>query len=71
MVKRASPAWRPTLRLVADVVLNAIVGAAGLAGAWAALEAGKTVAVANKETVAGRSRPSPVLAGARVGCCCR
>jgi 1-deoxy-D-xylulose-5-phosphate reductoisomerase len=34
-----------------DVVLNAIVGAAGLEGTWAALEAGKTVAVANKETL--------------------
>src|SRR5207253_9947022 len=34
-----------------DVVLSAIVGAAGLAGTWAALEAGKTVAVANKETL--------------------
>ncbi len=41
-----------------DVVLNAIVGAAGLTGAWAALEAGKTVAVANKETL--------VMAGALV-----
>ena len=41
-----------------DVVLNAIVGAAGLAGTWAALEAGKTVAVANKETL--------VMAGALV-----
>lgn len=34
-----------------DVVLTAIVGAAGLAGTWLALEAGKTVAVANKETL--------------------
>jgi 1-deoxy-D-xylulose-5-phosphate reductoisomerase len=34
-----------------DVVLTAIVGAAGLHGTWAALEAGKTVAVANKETL--------------------
>jgi 1-deoxy-D-xylulose-5-phosphate reductoisomerase len=34
-----------------DVVVSAIVGAAGLAGTWAALEAGKTVAVANKETL--------------------
>jgi 1-deoxy-D-xylulose-5-phosphate reductoisomerase len=34
-----------------DVVLTAIVGAAGLASTWAALEAGKTVAVANKETL--------------------
>jgi 1-deoxy-D-xylulose-5-phosphate reductoisomerase len=41
-----------------DVVVSAIVGAAGLAGTWAALEAGKTVAVANKETL--------VLAGALV-----
>jgi 1-deoxy-D-xylulose-5-phosphate reductoisomerase len=34
-----------------DVVVTAVVGAAGLAGTWAALEAGKTVAVANKETL--------------------
>jgi 1-deoxy-D-xylulose-5-phosphate reductoisomerase len=34
-----------------DVVLSAIVGAAGLNGTWAALEAGKTVALANKETL--------------------
>jgi 1-deoxy-D-xylulose-5-phosphate reductoisomerase len=34
-----------------DIVLTAIVGAAGLAGTVAALEAGKTVAVANKETL--------------------
>jgi len=34
-----------------DVVLTAIVGAAGLRGTWAALEAGKTVCVANKETL--------------------
>jgi len=34
-----------------DVVLSAIVGAAGLEGTWAALEAGKTVCVANKETL--------------------
>jgi 1-deoxy-D-xylulose-5-phosphate reductoisomerase len=34
-----------------DMVVAAIVGAAGLAGTWAALEAGKTVAVANKETL--------------------
>lgn len=41
-----------------DVVLTAIVGAAGLTGTVAALEAGKTVAVANKETL--------VMAGALV-----
>lgn len=34
-----------------DVVVTAIVGSAGLMGTWAALEAGKTVAVANKETL--------------------
>jgi 1-deoxy-D-xylulose-5-phosphate reductoisomerase len=34
-----------------DVVVSAVVGAAGLLGTWAALEAGKTVAVANKETL--------------------
>jgi 1-deoxy-D-xylulose-5-phosphate reductoisomerase len=34
-----------------DVVVAAMVGAAGLPGALAALEAGKTVAVANKETL--------------------
>jgi 1-deoxy-D-xylulose-5-phosphate reductoisomerase len=34
-----------------DVVVTAIVGAAGLTGTWLALEAGKTVAVANKETL--------------------
>jgi 1-deoxy-D-xylulose-5-phosphate reductoisomerase len=42
-------------RLVArpeiDVVLAAIVGAAGLRSTWAAVEAGKTVALANKETL--------------------
>jgi 1-deoxy-D-xylulose-5-phosphate reductoisomerase len=41
-----------------DIVVTAIVGAAGLIGTWGALEAGKTVAVANKETL--------VLAGALV-----
>jgi 1-deoxy-D-xylulose-5-phosphate reductoisomerase len=34
-----------------DVVVSAIVGAAGLAGTWAALQAGKTIALANKETL--------------------
>jgi len=34
-----------------DRVLTAIVGVAGLEGTWAALEAGKTVALANKETL--------------------
>ncbi len=34
-----------------DVVLAAIVGSAGLRSTWAAVEAGKTVALANKETL--------------------
>lgn len=41
-----------------DVVLAAIVGAAGLASTWAAVEAGKVVALANKEAL--------VLAGERL-----
>jgi 1-deoxy-D-xylulose-5-phosphate reductoisomerase len=34
-----------------DTVLSAIVGIAGLQSTWAAVEAGKTVAIANKETL--------------------
>lgn len=34
-----------------DVVIAGIVGAAGLRGTWAAVEAGKTVGLANKETM--------------------
>ncbi len=34
-----------------DVVVAAIVGSAGLIGTWAAVDAGKTVALANKETL--------------------
>ncbi len=34
-----------------DIVLSAIVGSAGLEGTWAAVEAGKTVALANKESL--------------------
>lgn len=41
-----------------DIVVSAIVGSAGLRGTWAALDAGKTVALANKETL--------VMAGAQV-----
>jgi len=41
-----------------DVVVAAVVGSAGLAGAWAAVQAGKTLALANKETL--------VMAGALV-----
>ncbi len=43
------------IRMVADpdtdIVVSAIVGSAGLIGAWEALRAGKTVALANKETL--------------------
>ncbi|MEM8865571.1 MAG: 1-deoxy-D-xylulose-5-phosphate reductoisomerase [Planctomycetota bacterium] len=42
-----------------DIVLAAIVGSAGLRSTWAALEAGKTVALANKETL--------VMAGPLIG----
>lgn len=35
----------------ADIVLSAIVGIAGLRGTWSALEAGKRVALANKESL--------------------
>lgn len=41
-----------------DIVVSAIVGSAGLRGSWAAIEAGKQVALANKETL--------VVAGALV-----
>ena len=34
-----------------DTVIVGIVGAAGLRGTWAAIEAGKTVGIANKETL--------------------
>ncbi len=34
-----------------DIVVSAIVGSAGLRGTWAALEAGKRVALANKESL--------------------
>ena len=34
-----------------EIVVSAIVGSAGLQGTWAALEAGKTVALANKESL--------------------
>jgi len=53
-------------RVVADadvnVVLSAIVGSAGLQGTWAALEAGKTVALANKEPNAGKPASCPSIA---------
>ena len=34
-----------------DLVVSAIVGSAGLQGTWAAIEAGKMIALANKETL--------------------
>jgi len=42
---------RIAARADVDVVLSAVVGRAGLEGTWAALEAGKTVALANKESL--------------------
>ncbi len=45
----ASSGWFRTPQT--DRVLSAIVGAVGLRGTWAALEAGKIVALANKETL--------------------
>jgi len=49
-----------------EVVVSAVVGAAGLHGTWAALDAGKDVAIANKETlvVAG---PLVMALAARTG----
>ncbi|MGO8747423.1 MAG: 1-deoxy-D-xylulose-5-phosphate reductoisomerase [Thermoguttaceae bacterium] len=46
-----------------DIVVSAIVGSAGLQGTWAALKAGKTVALANKESL--------VVAGPLVTCLAR
>lgn len=45
-----------------DTVVCGIVGAAGLKGAWAALEAGKRVALANKETMVVAGPLVPQLA---------
>jgi 1-deoxy-D-xylulose-5-phosphate reductoisomerase len=50
-----------------DVVVSAVVGAAGLLGTWAALEAGKTVALANKETLVLAGGPVMELVRARGG----
>jgi 1-deoxy-D-xylulose-5-phosphate reductoisomerase len=57
----------------ADVVVAAIVGSAGLEGTWAALDAGKTVAVANKEAlvvggplVMALAGPPPAGKGGRI-----
>jgi 1-deoxy-D-xylulose-5-phosphate reductoisomerase len=48
-----------------DVVLAAIVGSAGLRSTWAALEAGKTVALANKEALVTAGRLLTKLARER------
>ncbi|HEY2415891.1 MAG TPA: 1-deoxy-D-xylulose-5-phosphate reductoisomerase [Pirellulaceae bacterium] len=45
-----------------DVVVAAVVGSAGLNGTWAAVEAGKTVALANKETLVMAGGPVMRLA---------
>lgn len=52
----------------ADIVLNALVGAAGLRATWNALDAGKTLALANKESlvvggelIAGMAKPGQLL----------
>jgi 1-deoxy-D-xylulose-5-phosphate reductoisomerase len=50
-----------------DRVLSAIVGAVGLSGTWAALEAGKIVALANKETLVVAGPLVMELARARGG----
>jgi 1-deoxy-D-xylulose-5-phosphate reductoisomerase len=42
---------RAVSRPEVDVVVSAIVGSAGLRGTWAAIEAGKKIALANKETL--------------------
>jgi 1-deoxy-D-xylulose-5-phosphate reductoisomerase len=81
-VARALPAPRPELlagpaglvtlagQVEADVVLSAIVGGAGLLPTMAAIKSGKTVALANKETLvmagslmtaAARERSVPLL----------
>ena len=54
-----------------DRVLSAIVGAVGLRGTWAALEAGKIVALANKETLVVAGPLVMELARARERRSCR
>ena len=48
-----------------DIVVAAIAGSAGLQGTWAALEAGKTVALANKETLVMAGQLAVALAAER------
>ena len=54
-----------------DVVLAGIVGSAGLRSTWAALEAKKTVALANKETLVMAGGLVTKLAADRGGRSCR
>jgi len=71
---RLLPAGEAGLRelaaaVAADVVVNALVGVAGLPPTWHAVRAGRTVALANKESlVAGGEvvRTAAAAAGARV-----
>ena len=49
---RGEPGWSRRYRTrPSTLCVAAIVGSAGLRGTWAAIEAGKTVALANKETL--------------------
>lgn len=48
-----------------DIVVAAVVGSAGLKGTWAALDAGKTVALANKEALVMAGPQIMRLAAAR------
>jgi 1-deoxy-D-xylulose-5-phosphate reductoisomerase len=50
-----------------DIVVSAIVGSAGLTGTWAALDAGKTVALANKETLVAAGELVADLVAAKGG----
>jgi 1-deoxy-D-xylulose-5-phosphate reductoisomerase len=50
-----------------DIVVSAIVGAAGLLGTWEALLAGKTVALANKETLVMAGGPVMELVSKKGG----
>ncbi len=47
----------------ADIVLSAVVGAAGIMPAYRALEAGKDLALANKETLVAAGEPIMAAAG--------
>ncbi len=64
MSVRATLPWSSSPRLSdADVVLNALVGAAGLRATVAALQSGKTLALANKESLVVGGELVMALAG--------